>query len=126
MQAFVMASDMQNDGDVLAMNGGGLALHISELPFQGPVASVRVGKVDGELIAFPTHDDLEESELDMIVSGSRDQVAMIEGFAQEMPEDEMMEAIQFAHRTIREVIDLHGRALSKGQSNQERIRSARG
>jgi len=105
-QSIVISSDRLNDADVLAMNGAGAALHISELPFQGPIASVRVGKVDGELVAFPTHDQLEESELDMIVSGSRDQVAMIEGFAQEMPEDEMMEAIQFAHNAIRDVIDL--------------------
>ena len=113
VQAFVIASDLQNDGDVLAMNGAALALHVSELPFQGPVASVRVGKVDGELIAFPTHDELEESELDMIVSGSREQVAMIEGFAQEMPEDQMMEAIQFAHGVIREVIDLQEELYQK-------------
>ncbi len=53
VQAFVVASDQQNDGDVLAMNGAGVALLISELPFQGPVASVRVGKVDGQLIASP-------------------------------------------------------------------------
>lgn len=113
VQAFVIASDLQNDGDVLAMNGAALALHISELPFQGPVASVRVGKVDGEMVAFPTHDELEESELDMIVSGSREQVAMIEGFAQEMPEDQMMEAIQFAHHVIREVIDLQEELYQK-------------
>jgi polyribonucleotide nucleotidyltransferase len=106
VQAFVLSSDLQNDGDVLAMNGAAVALHISPLPFQGPIASVRVGKVDGQLIPFPTHEELEESELDMIVSGSRDQIAMIEGFAQEMPEDQMMEAIQFAHSTIRDVIDL--------------------
>ena len=106
VQAFVMASDQQNDGDVLAMNGASAALHVSSLPFLGPVGSVRVGKVNGELIAFPTHEELESSDLDMIVSGSREQVAMIEGFANEMPEDEMMEAIQFAQKTIREVIDL--------------------
>jgi len=106
VQAFVAASDMQHDGDVLAMNGAAAALLISPLPFQGPIASVRVGKIDGHLVAFPSHSDLEGSELDMIVSGSRDQVAMIEGFAQEMPEDEMMEAIHFAHNAIREVIDL--------------------
>jgi polyribonucleotide nucleotidyltransferase len=106
VQAFVASSDMQSDGDVLAMNGAAAALHISSLPFHGPIASVRVGKVDGQLVAFPTFSDLENSELDMLVSGSRSQVAMIEGFAQEMPEDEMLEAIQFAHAMIREVIDL--------------------
>ena len=106
IQAAVVSSDQENDGDVLAMNGASAALQISPLPFLGPIASVRVGKVDGELVAFPTNSELEESELDMIVSGSRDQVAMIEGFANEMPEDEMVEAIQFAHSVIRDVIDL--------------------
>ncbi|MCS7471648.1 polyribonucleotide nucleotidyltransferase [Stieleria sp. ICT_E10.1] len=113
VQAFVVASDQENDGDVLAMNGAGAALHISSLPFLGPIASVRVGKVDGELVAFPSNSDLEESELDMIVSGSRDQVAMIEGFANEMPEEEMMEAIQFAHAAIRDVIDLQDELYQK-------------
>ncbi len=106
VQACVIASDQQNDGDVLAMNGAAAALHISTMPFHGPLGSVRVGKINGELVAFPTHAELEESELDMIVSGSRDMVAMIEGFAHEMPEDEMMEAIQFAHKIIREILDL--------------------
>lgn len=113
IQAFVASSDLQSDGDILAMNGAACALHISTMPFQGPVASVRVGKVDGKLLAFPTHSDLENSELDMLVSGSRSQVAMVEGFAQEMPEDEMLEAIQFAHSVIREVIDLQEELYQK-------------
>ncbi len=113
VQAFVVASDQENDGDVLAMNGAAAALSTSPLPFLGPIASVRVGKVDGELVAFPSNTDLEESELDMIVSGSREQVAMIEGFADEMPEDQMIEAIQFAHHTIREVLDLMDELVQK-------------
>ena len=113
VQAFVLSSDQQNDGDVLAMNGAGAALLVSPLPFQGPIASVRVGKVDGELVAFPTHSDLEHSELDMIVSGSQEMVAMIEGFAREMPEDEMMEAIQFAHGVIRDIIEMQEELLAK-------------
>ena len=113
VQAVVIASDLQNDGDVLAMNGGAAAVAISDIPFDGAVASVRVGKVDGELIAFPTSADLEMSELDMIVTGSREQVAMIEGFANEMPEDEMLEAIRFAHQTIGEVMDLMDEFVQK-------------
>ena len=113
VQAFVMASDMQNDGDVLAMNGAAAALHISTLPFKGPLGSVRVGKVDGKLVAFPTYDQLEESELDMIVSGDHDTVCMIEGFANEMPEDEMMEAILFAHKVIQECIALQNDLYEK-------------
>ncbi len=81
IQAFVLASDRQNDGDVLAMNAASAALCLSPLPFQGPIASLRLGYVGGKFIAFPTQNDLEESELDLIVSGSRDAVLMIEGFA---------------------------------------------
>ncbi len=112
-QSFVVSSDRQNDGDVLAMNGSATALHISSLPFAGPVASVRVGRIDGEFIAFPTHDDLEESDLDLIVSGSQDAVAMIEGFAREMPEDDMVAAITFAHGVIREICDLQRELADK-------------
>ncbi len=125
VQSLVIASDLQYDGDVLAMNGASAALLISPLPFQGPIASVRVGKVEGQLVAFPSHAELENSELDMIVSGSRAEVAMIEGFAQEMPEDEMLEAIQFAHTTIREILDLATRVQSAGQSNQDGICAGR-
>lgn len=113
IQAFVMSSDQENDGDVLAMNGACAALMVSPLPFKGPIASVRVGKVDGKLLPFPTHTELEMSELDMIVSGSKDSVAMIEGFAQEMPEDEMLEAIHYAHDIIRQVIELQEELVAK-------------
>ena len=72
VQAFVLASDRQNDGDVLAMNGASAALCVSPLPFQGPIGSVRLGYIDGQFVPFPTHDELEESDLDLIVSGSKD------------------------------------------------------
>jgi polyribonucleotide nucleotidyltransferase len=105
-QNFVMSSDRQNDGDVLAMNGTAAALHISELPFDGPVANVRLGRVDGKWIPFPTLDELEESELDLIVSGNEDAVVMIEGFARELPEAEMLEAVNTAHGYIREICQM--------------------
>ena len=106
IQAFVMASDRQTDGDILAMNGASAALSISSLPFMGPLGSVRLGKVDGKLVAFPTADELEYSELDLIVSGTKDAILMIEGFAREMPEDEMTEALLEAHKIIGELCDL--------------------
>ncbi|MCA9175648.1 MAG: polyribonucleotide nucleotidyltransferase [Planctomycetales bacterium] len=112
-QNFVLASDKQNDGDVLAMNGSAAALYISDMPFAGPVASVRVGRLDGQLIPFPTHDQLEESDLDLIVSGSEDAVTMIEGFARELPEDEMVDAILFAHEVIRDVCALQRELYAK-------------
>ena len=106
IQSIVLSSDLQNDGDILAMNGAAACLALSSLPFQGPLASVRVAKVDGQLLPFPTTEQLDESELDLIISGSDKSILMIEGFAQEMPESEMVEAIAFAHNVVREIIGL--------------------
>ncbi len=106
-QSIVLSSDRQHDGDVLAMNGCAAALHVSELPFRGPVASVRLGRIGGEWIPFPSNDQLEESDLDLVISGNRESVLMIEGFAREMPEAEMMEAIRRAHTYVREICGLH-------------------
>lgn len=106
VQSMVLASDRQNDADVLAMNGAATACHVSSIPFAGPIASVRVGRVEGQLVAFPTVDQLEDSDIDLIVSGSEDAVAMIEGFGREIPEDEMVDAILFAHETIRQICEL--------------------
>ena len=112
-QSIVFSSDRQVDGDVLAMNGVAAALFISALPFRGPVASVRIGRVEGQFIPFPTHDQLEESDLDLIVSGSDLSVCMIEGFAREMPEDEMAASIQYAHGVIREVLAMQRELYEK-------------
>ena len=105
-QSIVVSSDRQNDADVLAMNGTAAALMVSPLPFQGPIASVRLGRVAGQWVVFPSNDQLEESELDLIVSGSRQSVLMIEGFAREVPEALMAEAIEECHKYIREICDL--------------------
>ena len=113
IQSFVLSSDRQNDGDVLAMNGAAAGLGLSPLPFQGPIGSVRLGQVGGKFIPFPTQDELEESDLDLIVSGSKDSILMIEGFAREMREDRMVEAILEAHRIIREICDLQNELFAK-------------
>jgi polyribonucleotide nucleotidyltransferase len=101
--SFVMASDRQNDADVLAMNGSSAALVLSSLPFRGPIGSVRVGRIRDRVVPFPTHDLLEESDLDLIVSGTQESILMIEGFARELPEDLMVEAIAAAHQYVREL-----------------------
>src|SRR6187399_2201649 len=113
IQCFVMSSDRQIDGDVLAMNGASAALCISPLPFHGPLGAVRIGLVDGEFIVFPTHDELEVSELDLIVSGTREAILMIEGFSRELPEDKMFEALVEAHRLIRELCDMQQELIDK-------------
>jgi len=113
VQCFVMSADKQNDPDVLAMNAASAALGLSPLPFQGPVAAVRLGQVDGQFIVFPTQDDLELSDLDLIVSGSKDAILMIEGFAREIPEDRMAEAVVECHRWIKELCDLQLELIAK-------------
>ena len=115
IQSFVMASDRQNDGDVLAMNGASAALCVSPLPFGGPLGTVRLGYVDGKFIPLPTQDELESSDLDLIVTGSKDSIVMIEGFAREMPEDTMAEAIMTAHGYIQEICDLQLELVEKFQ-----------
>ncbi len=113
IQASVLSSDKQNDGDVLAMNGASAALSISQLPFRGPLGSVRLAEVDGRFIPFPTQDQLEESDLDLVISGSETAVLMIEGFAREMPEDRMLEAIAEAHRYVREICAMQHELVQK-------------
>ena len=105
-QSITLASDKQNDADVIAMNGVAAALFISPLPFRGPIASVRVGRVGGQFVPFPTHDDLNDSDLDLIMSGSEDSIAMIEGFSREMSENDMFDALLFGHDVIRQLIAL--------------------
>jgi len=115
IQAFVLASDRQTDADVLSMNGASMALCLSPVPFQGPIASVRLGCVDGEFVAFPTNDDLEASDLDLIISGSEEAILMIEGFAREMPEETMAEAIMKAHEYVVGLCQLQREMIEKVQ-----------
>jgi polyribonucleotide nucleotidyltransferase len=89
------------------------ALGVSPLPFNGPLASVRLGQIDGVFVPFPTHDELEDSDLDLIVSGNKENVLMIEGFSREMSEDRMVEAILEAHRVIKEICDLQTELAEK-------------
>ena len=115
IQAFALAADRQNDPDVLAMIGASAALAVSPLPFLGPIGAVRLGRIDGQFVPFPTEDQLEVSDLDLIVSGSKESVLMIEGFAQEMPEDLMAEAIAAAHQIVRQVVELQEELIQNVQ-----------
>ncbi len=96
----VLSSDGENDGDVLGGFGASAALHISDVPFDGPMAEVRVGRVDGEFVINPTLSELEKSDIDMIVGGTADSVLMMEGEMDEISEDEMLGAIKAAHASI--------------------------
>ncbi|ORJ63457.1 polyribonucleotide nucleotidyltransferase [Geothermobacter hydrogeniphilus] len=102
----VISADCVNDPDTLAMVGASAAVVVSDIPFEGPIAAVRVGRVDGKLIANPTLDQLQESDIEIVVSGSREAVMMVEGEADLISEDEMLEAIFFGHEALQPLIDL--------------------
>ncbi len=101
----VLAHDLDNDPDIPAMIGASAALTISGIPFLGPVAGARVGFVDGAFVLNPTPGDLESSELDLVVAGTANGVLMVESEAQELSEQQMLEAVMFGHREMQPVID---------------------
>ncbi len=102
--SILLSADGQNDPDILAVNGASAALTISDIPFAGPIGAVRVGRVNGELVANPTHDERAQSDVDLIYVGNENDVIMIEGSARELSEAEFVKALEFAHEQAREMI----------------------
>jgi polyribonucleotide nucleotidyltransferase len=102
----VISVDEQNDPDTLAMLGASAAVAVSDIPFNGPVAAVRVGRVDGALIANPTMAQRADSDIDIIVAGSRDAIIMVEGEARFISEPEMLDALFFAHEALQPLLDI--------------------
>ena len=101
----LISSDKENMPDALVGLAASAALAVSDIPFNGPISEVRVGKIDGRLVINPTRPQLEQSTIDMIVAASASDIAMVEGEMQEISEDEMLEAIQFAHKAIKDQIN---------------------
>lgn len=104
--ATVLSMDRENDADSLAMIGASAALEISDIPFAGPIACVRVGRVDGEFVVNPTIPELENCDINIIVAGSRTGVVMVEGGSQKASEKDMLDAIFFGHAAMQPIIDM--------------------
>ena len=104
--ATVLSMDQENDPDTLAMIGASAALELSDIPFAGPIACVRVGRVDGQLKINPSNSELENGDINIIVAGSRTGVVMVEGGSDAVSEADMLEAIFFGHREMQPLIDL--------------------
>lgn len=104
--AMVLSYDGENDADVLAACGSSAALTISDIPFDGPMGEVRVGRIDGQFIINPTHQQLEQSDMEIVVAGTSDSIMMVEGEAKELSEAEMLEALRFAQTEIRKIVEL--------------------
>src|SRR6201994_2275428 len=101
--AFVLSADSENDPDVCGINGASAALHVSDIPFLGPIGAVRVGLVDGQFIVNPTYDEMRGGLVNIMVVGTADGIVMIESGAKEVKEDTVLDAIEFGHTEIKKI-----------------------
>jgi len=115
---YVISADQENDADVLALLATSFALNASKVPFVGPIAGVRVGRVQENWILNPTFQQLPYSDMDIVVAGSRDSIMMVEGGAIEITEADALEAINVAHGGIKELIVMQEELLSKGRAEK--------
>jgi polyribonucleotide nucleotidyltransferase len=102
----VLSTDQENDPDLLAVNGASAALSVSSIPFLGPVGAVRVGYIDGQFVTNPTTGQLDESQLDLVVAGTRDAIMMVEAGAKILPEATMADAIAYGHAELQKSVEL--------------------
>lgn len=103
VMAMPFAVEQECPPDVLAINAAGAALAVSDIPFKTPVAGVRVGRIDGELVLFPSNDQIKASDLDLVVAGHKDAISMVEAGATEVTEEDMHKALKFAHDAIKKI-----------------------
>jgi polyribonucleotide nucleotidyltransferase len=104
--AMVFSYDGENDADVLAACGASAALTISDIPFDGPIAEVRIGRLNGEFIVNPTHEQIKLSDIELVVAGTSDSIMMVEGESKEVSEQELLDALKFAQEEIKKIVDL--------------------
>ncbi|MEE3258565.1 MAG: polyribonucleotide nucleotidyltransferase [Candidatus Latescibacterota bacterium] len=109
----IFSYDGENDADVLGLLGASAALSISDIPFAGPMGAVRVGRLDGEFIANPTLTQLEECDLEFIVCGTSDSIVSVEGGAHEISEQDMVDALAFAHQHIKDLVELQEKLVAE-------------
>ncbi len=100
----LLSADMVNDPDVLMVNGASAALLISDIPWNGPIGCVRLGLIDGKFVVNPTHEEMLDSELDLVYVGNEKEMMMIEGSAEQLPEDKFIEALEYAQNAIQPII----------------------
>jgi polyribonucleotide nucleotidyltransferase len=111
--AMVMSYDGENDADVLAACGASAALAISDIPFDGPMAEVRVGRINGELIVNPTHEQIKLGDIELVVAGTADSIMMVEGESKEVSEQELLDALKFAQVEIKKIVELQNQLAAE-------------
>src|SRR5215216_724109 len=110
---YVISADQENDADVLALVAASYALNASKIPFAGPIGGVRVGRVQDKWVLNPTFQQLEYSDMELVVAGSADSIVMVEGGALEVSEDDVVEALTIAHRGIKELVAIQDEMLAE-------------
>jgi polyribonucleotide nucleotidyltransferase len=110
----LLSADGENDPDILSINGASAALCVSDIPFAGPIGAVRVARINGEFVVNPTHSQRQLSNLDLVYVGTSDDIVMIEGAADQMPEEEFIKAIEFAQPFVREIIEMQRELTAMG------------
>ncbi len=116
----VLSADQENNPDVLSVIAASAALQVSGVPFEGPVAAVRVGRINGEFICNPTLEQIEKSDIDIVIAGTEDAIVMVEGGAREIGEDVIVDALLFAQEKIRDFVKLQ-RELVEGMDIEKRV-----
>jgi polyribonucleotide nucleotidyltransferase len=108
----LLSADGENDPDILSINGASAALCVSDIPFAGPIGAVRVARIDGAFVVNPTHSQRQLSNLDLVYVGTADDIVMIEGAADQLPEEDFIKAIEFAQPYVREIIEMQRELVS--------------
>lgn len=121
VQALLLSADGENDPDILTINGASAALMVSNIPWAGPIGAVRLGRIQGEFVVNPTHAEREESDLDLVYVGNRDEVVMFEGAANEIPEEEFKNALKAAHEAIQPLIDAQIELAKKAGREKRKV-----
>ncbi|MCL5268414.1 MAG: polyribonucleotide nucleotidyltransferase [Bacteroidetes bacterium] len=120
----VFSFDGENDGDVLGAIGASAALMVSDIPFEGPIAEVRVGRIEGQYVINPLVSQLEKCDMDLTVAGTEDSIVMVEGEAKEISESEMIAALEFAHKHIKEIVALQKEFASLVDKKKREVKKA--
>jgi len=102
--AFVLSSDGETEADILGIIGASSALSVSDVPFNGPIGAIRLGRIDGKFVVNPSHSQLNQSDIEIVIAGTENNVIMVEGEAEEISEEEIVEALKFGHNEIKKVI----------------------
>src|SRR6185312_9246994 len=111
--SLVMSVDQDCSSEMAAMLGSSLALSVSDIPFEGPIAGVQVGRIDGQFIVNPTPAQMDKSDLDLVVAGTKDAINMVEAGAKEVAEDVVLEAIMFGHEEIIKLIEFQEKIVAE-------------